>query len=343
MKYDFIDNNSNKLVIIFNPMQGLPNRETLIKEKLRETINDRNAFYRIIKNRQFNYLFLKDNYSDLYGWYITDYDNLVFDSINEWITCFIKDGNYETENVTTFGFSKGGSAALFYSIYNENIGNCYSGTPQIDFLDFFNKSGSEVIRDMIPYGEKMNTIVFRPEKLTVTNVQIITGINDEQYSNQINYGNFLEQNLPKGSNISYNIDINGYSHASIVILNLDTVIQNFYLFAKTAQSYKISDSFMFYYLSDDICKNYNKFKENITLENNDLIIYDTKSSQLTFYTDKNVTQILCIHDGTVGMKISEKIHLLNYDLKNLKFLELKYYYVNREKIVHKNVSNFIYK
>lgn len=343
MKYDFINNNSSKLVIVFNALSGLPNKDNLIKENLREVINDKNSFYGMIKNRQFNYLFIKDNYCDLYGWYITDYDNLVFDSINNWLTCFIKDGKYKSEDVTTFGFSKGGSGALFHSIYNENIGNCYSGTAQIDFLEFFKKSGNQIIKDMIPYGEKMNSIVFRPDKLTVTNVQIISGINDEQYSNQVKFGKFLEDNLPCGSSICYNIDINGYMHANIAMLNVDIMIENFYLFAKNGHRSKISESFMLYYLSDDISKNYSLFKDNITLENNDLIIYDTKSKQLVFYVDKNITKILCIHNNSVGMKISEKIHLVNYGLDDEKYLQLKYYYGSREKIVHKNVEKIIYK
>lgn len=61
----------------------------------------------------------------------------IFNEINKDITELIKKKNYK--NVTTYGSSKGGTAALLFGLINPLINNVFSLVPQIHVIKYIDK------------------------------------------------------------------------------------------------------------------------------------------------------------------------------------------------------------
>ncbi len=341
IKYDYINNNSDKLIIIFNSLTRVPSLLELKKDGLREEINDRSSFYNITKNENYNYLYIKDNFSDLYGWYLIDYGKIIIDEINEFITTFLKKNDYIADNVYTFGFSKGGTAALLYSLYNPNIGNCFAGTAQIDFETYLPLSKHEAIRTLIPYAKEMNAALRSIDKFTKTKINFITGIKEEQFREQCKYFTYLENNVPDEITFRYFVCINGYTHNNIAALNTVDIYTCLYDHLNN-QPRTINDSFIYLDNAAAMKQAAITYQKNIILEHHDVLEYDKDKNILRIKTNNQVKAIVSLTSNNKLLKISKGCFEYELDQAFEGFIKFKYIYNDREKEVHKNTARINY-
>ena len=131
MNHKYIDNNSEKLIIIFS---SIPKQEKTMSNdeyniKMRTTL----TFYNLMKRNDYfsaNVLWIPDDFSEGGGWYVSDFGISIFQYLKNFIENFIERGEFNPKNVYTLGFSKGGFASLLYGNVCNNIDNILSFVPQ---------------------------------------------------------------------------------------------------------------------------------------------------------------------------------------------------------------------
>lgn len=155
-----------------------------------------------------DYLFVKDHFSSVYGWYLMDEGKFIYEEFNEQLTTFIKKNNYE--RVISFGSSKGGTGALLYGLINPFITDVFSLVPQINVSTFINKlcpnEKSLFFHNNLEFEKKVNDMFYSSNLYKVysrTNINFYTGIQDIQFYNLLEYRKFL-----KDKNIGSNFYLN---------------------------------------------------------------------------------------------------------------------------------------
>lgn len=143
MEYDHIKNNSNKLIIIFQSVGQIPAEEfdkilngEVSSEQIKNYHSNYNYMKIAVKNSSFDYLFIKDYYSQCYRWYIVDSGEFIVNKLNEELTEFLCNNKYKY--VYAFGSSKGASGALIYGNINKYITHVLALVPQIEIAKFIN-------------------------------------------------------------------------------------------------------------------------------------------------------------------------------------------------------------
>lgn len=131
MNHKYIDNNSDKLIIIFLSAPDCKDKISdedynLIKKNYLE-------FYEVMKRNNYfgaNILWIPDVFSEGGGQYCSDYEISIFDYLKSFIENFIEINGFFSENVYTLGSARGGFASLLYGNACKNISNIISFIPQ---------------------------------------------------------------------------------------------------------------------------------------------------------------------------------------------------------------------
>lgn len=200
LKFEFINNASKNLVIIFQSAGTLTPemfesiQNNTVEEGVIDKAHERYNWFKLTDYDFSDFLFVQDNYSNAFGWYLFDNGKYIFDQINKELSTFIKNKNYE--RVTSFGSSKGGTAALLFGIQNPYITDVFSLVPQIHVVDYIEKHLSKYKNVMFPVHDekfecKINQVFFNKKifnkKNKNTNIFVYTGLNDEQFPDLINF------------------------------------------------------------------------------------------------------------------------------------------------------------
>ncbi|MEN2667693.1 hypothetical protein ACRW9N_09430 [Listeria aquatica] len=148
--------------------------------------------------KEADYLFIKDHFSSVYGWYFIDSGTFIYEQLNTELTAFIKSHGYQ--KVIAFGSSKGGTGALLYGLINPLITHVFSLVPQIHVADFINTLCPDEKRlffaDNTAFEEQVNQIFYSPqlyEQKTTSAIYFYTGLLDIQFKPLLQYREFLQK------------------------------------------------------------------------------------------------------------------------------------------------------
>ncbi|HDR7796374.1 TPA: hypothetical protein QCY03_000106 [Bacillus tropicus] len=200
-----INNNSRKLTIIFQSAGRIPEPildKILLKQISREEVSlyhQRYNWGKIATNKETDYLFLEDYFSDSYGWYMIDSGKDIIEEFNQQLSNFIEQHHYE--EVITFGSSKGGTGALLYGLLNPKITTVFSVVPQINSIKYINKHMHKYKSLFFPKSDislekRLDEIFYNPELYKNdthknTTIYFYTGLGDDQFNEILNFQNFL--------------------------------------------------------------------------------------------------------------------------------------------------------
>lgn len=101
-----------------------------------------------LKTKNADFLFLRDFYLDVYGWFIFDKDEFIYKELNKEIEQYIIENDY-TE-VLALGASKGGTGALVHTLISSKIQKALIMIP--DFCPIANYSNT--VKEVLINGNK---------------------------------------------------------------------------------------------------------------------------------------------------------------------------------------------
>lgn len=200
-----LKNGSRTLVLVFQnaakPLnEAIP--KIFKKEINQEQVAQMHEHYTWIKFAErvteADYLFIKDHFSSVYGWYFINSGQMFYKQFNDELTQFIQ--KHEYQKVIAFGSSKGGTGALLYGLINPHITDVLSLVPQIQVADFINAlcpnekslffSGDEI------FEKQVNQLFYSSalyRKKNNCRISFYTGISDIQFTQLIHYRQFLKE------------------------------------------------------------------------------------------------------------------------------------------------------
>ncbi len=225
----WVKNNKRNLIIVFQSI-GAMNKamladvvETKDYKKYREQ-HKKYSWWSLTTVVEADYLFIEDYFSGAYGWYMIDQGRCIIDELNEDLTNFLKDKNYQ--NVISFGSSKGGTGALLYGISNPFINHVVSLVPQIKAITYIQRTLKDYYSLFFPSkNEELESILnnyflnrdnYVKEKCGKTNVTLYTGVHDTQF-NEINHVSKILMNQVAKSNLL--INTGKKKHTALVVDN----------------------------------------------------------------------------------------------------------------------------
>lgn len=145
-----------------------------------------------------DYLFIKDHFSSIYGWYFIDHGKMIYTKLNQELTNFIQQHGYK--KVIAFGSSKGGTGALLYGLLNPHITDVFSLVPQIHVSDFINTlcqaEKSLFFAEDEQFEKQVNQFFYSPslyQTKSECNLNFYTGLNDIQFEALVQYRLFLQE------------------------------------------------------------------------------------------------------------------------------------------------------
>lgn len=258
LKYDYINNNAGKLIIVF---QGVV-QEDKLEEALKYEYGtseymeafDRYAsaytHFRLTNNKDYDYLFVQDNINHRVSWFLFDGDEFILPKLCNELDLFISQNNYSRENVVTFGTSKGGFSARLFAYNCSNIGNIVCGIPifQLHTFDVENVVGrksweyhiSSSIFGSKERRKKTNEIVFEmfsSDKILNSNIKeiIVCGWKDNYFVDDIlSY---------KNPNVTYVVETKIVGHAPVIKHNYNEVSKILFSVFSENQYLPESDNF----------------------------------------------------------------------------------------------------
>lgn len=214
MKYTYINNNKNKLIIVFSSFM---NDKGYSSEQLQAKISFPSLPVDLL---EYDFIYIKDTYSRTFGWYAIDNGKEIYLELSAEISEFITNNNYDKEDVIAFGSSKGGFGALLHGLISPNIGTVYTAVPQVDFSTYFHQKNlvnDTRFSDLQNYSEVTNKILYSIVMDSDTKVFFYTGINDFMLEKQIEYIRFLRDFLDE--EIEIHLCVGNETHSQLVIDN----------------------------------------------------------------------------------------------------------------------------
>lgn len=212
--FKLIDNNSNKLMIIFQSAGRVPDElfcQNLSYSDL-DKYHNRLNYGKLASDKMYNYLYVKDNYNYAYGYYITDQGMIIIEALKNAINEIIA----PYDEVYTFGTSKGGAAAIIYGNLINKCNHIIAGVPIIDQFDYI-KNNQPVLLDEVASGKiaenLLKTQVSDTLKNGKVNTLIISGKSD------IDYAHLSEDKI--GSKVKVLLADDTLKHTPIVLENID--------------------------------------------------------------------------------------------------------------------------
>lgn len=202
-----VDNKSSNLTIVFQSAGRISNDlfdEILNNEASMEDIkkaHEKYTWFNFSKDTYSDYYFIEDFYSNSYGWYMFNEGNNIIKEVNKSLTELIESKNYVT--VTTYGSSKGGTAALLFGLINPKIDNVFSLVPQVHVIKYINEKLSKYKELFFPkdnnhlesYFENIffDDEIYNQKDLSQTEIYFYTGVNDEQFEDLLELHKLLDE------------------------------------------------------------------------------------------------------------------------------------------------------
>jgi hypothetical protein len=231
IKGKVIKNGTKRLVIVFQSAGRIPD-EILDKILLNQITHEEVAPYhqkynwwKLSSDKSADYLFVEDYFSNSYGWYMIDSGRNIIEEFNQGLTIFIKENGYN--DVTTFGSSKGGTAALLYGLINPNIKAVFSLVPQVNSIKYIDKYMKKYKSLFFPTANPVlekyfddiffNPDIYNAENCYNTKIYLYTGIGDDQFSETIKLSDLLKTKVRSHSLI---INTSQKKHTPLVMDNV---------------------------------------------------------------------------------------------------------------------------
>lgn len=203
VKYIFIDNHSDKLLVIFSGIGGDYN------------------YRRSLKNAKCDQLYIKDSWADGLSYYLYENGNNQPETLtSEFIETFIKKRKYQ--KISCLGSSKGGSAALYFGM-KHSFNEIYAGACQYkvgNYIGIFHAADNYYSKLMgnIPTKEGIALLnrkfeaIFETKKNCQTVVFLLYSTEEHTYVDDIV---FLIKKL-KEQNITYKEQIETFPNHSMI-------------------------------------------------------------------------------------------------------------------------------
>ncbi len=198
-------NGSDTLVIVFQNA-GKPLNDAIpaifkqeVDQKQVALMHERYTWIKFAERvKAADYLFVKDHFSKVYGWYLIDSGKFIHEKFNMELTQFIQ--KYRYKKVIAFGSSKGGTGALLYGLMNPLITDVFSLVPQIHVADYINilcpAEKSLFFAENAIFEERVNEVFYSAplyDKRSSTRICFYTGLEDIQFSALLTYRHFLQE------------------------------------------------------------------------------------------------------------------------------------------------------
>lgn len=138
-------------------------------------------------------IWINDNFEEMYTYYLCiNMDFKVEEAVTEFINYKIKEFGLDYQNVTITGFSKGGSAALYYGL-KLPVANIVTTVPQIKIGTYLVNTWEHVARHMMgeltkakqDYLDKIIIKLLKKERYFNKNIYLLTSEADIQYEPEI--------------------------------------------------------------------------------------------------------------------------------------------------------------
>lgn len=114
IKYGFTDNHAKKVIVVFQGKQAslelIHSMENKITHKTTSELfqHDKYQFFKYSKkNKDYDFIFLEDDFNFIHGWYMTNYGKMIYKNLQYFLSLLSK--NYE--EIHLIGSSKGGYGA----------------------------------------------------------------------------------------------------------------------------------------------------------------------------------------------------------------------------------------
>lgn len=151
-------------------------------------------FLRALQDCPCDVIWINDNFDSMYSYYLcVGMDFKVEEAITEFMANYIEQKKLTPRDITVTGYSKGGSAALYYGL-KLNIDNIVATVPQIYIGDYIDNNWKHVAEHMLGKGYSgfklrylnnlLPQMLIRDKKLD-RNIYLLTSEIDEQYSSHI--------------------------------------------------------------------------------------------------------------------------------------------------------------
>lgn len=335
--FDYYDNGSDKLIVVFNGstdvIHDYGNRDYVSK------LRNKQCFVEIKENKDNNYLFIQDSFSELYGFYIQHFNHLIFWNLNDKLSEFIIKNKFDPQNVTAIGNSKGATAALLYSINNENIGNSFVINPILDFVEYFEKNNYLVFQHLKYYSKEMMKLFNFDNSTSQTNIKMVLAIGAQQINNQIDFAEKIRNT--KNFNLSTEIEINGHNDSIFPVVEKTSILSNILLFSSGTYN-KINSNFVEYSNNFEVVDILNRYRNNINKEDVDILVLSDQK-ELILITNYNVIeiQIEMFNIMHTMNKISRNVYLIPLSNYDNNYVKLLYKYADRTKEIHKNINKSV--
>lgn len=191
-------------------------------------------FKNVLNEIHSSVLWIKDDFYGNAAYYYSLNGQEIHSVINDFILDIAQKNNIENENIILSGFSKGGSAALFYGLkydYNKII----TTVPQIEIGTYCKKSHQDILFHML--GENYKSAQFDALNLSIKeaviksdsnkNIYFLTSKADEQYKSQVEP--FLDQFYRFSNfNLFYSESILVRTHNQVTSHHVQLILSWFY-------------------------------------------------------------------------------------------------------------------
>lgn len=218
-----------------------------------------------------NILWIKDEFEKNYSYYICKENDFTIEhAVIELISYWLSKLSLTKNDCTLLGFSKGGSAALYFGL-KYDIKNIISSCPQLKIGTYISKEwgktakhimGEDYTSKHITNLDKCLLDLLTPERVSDKNIYLISSPNDEQFAEQIEP--FLYRFIPcKNFNFVFTKSPLAWQHNKVTRYNLPIIISIIY-----AHGEGVHPSFGY------IENGENKYSNNNSLELNNKEITD---------------------------------------------------------------------
>ncbi|WP_270344595.1 hypothetical protein [Enterococcus thailandicus] len=216
-KYGFVKNNSKKLIVVFqsswaNTKEINKLKNTVSHELLQDLFKYKKyQFFQFAqRNKDYDFIFLEDEFNFVYGWFTTNYGHMIVENIQN----FIRELYKEYNEINFVGASKGGYGAYHIGKDLDFVKSITLIAPIIDVISYSQKVNNQTILGELSDGREdlLKKIIDRQnvEPINPSRIYMTTGESDYNYKQMI-------QLLEKHPGLNLNFTDKSYDHNDVIL------------------------------------------------------------------------------------------------------------------------------
>ncbi len=179
-------------------------------------------------------IWIKDSWENTETYYLcSNMDFAIYNAVEEFINLMIAEKEYSKQQITFTGYSKGGSAALYYGL-KMNIDNIVVTVPQLHIGSYVHNHWQNVAQYMlgkdynnahISYVDRLLPQLLKQERYFERNIYLLTSEADEQYKTEItpyleDFSRYSNFNLLKSYSVFVREHNQVTSHHTALLLSI---------------------------------------------------------------------------------------------------------------------------